>query len=138
MLYRMPLMSALGLMLAANVSSALGTMVASDLTNACQRLLDNGDDIQCVAYIQGYVAGAEQAVIGEQPTQQTSSDFFQRAVRTRLGNATQVNAKGHIYCIPADEPFSAMAEKIVATGEEAETAAAVMESVLKQHYPCEG
>ncbi|WP_439136161.1 Rap1a/Tai family immunity protein [Pseudomaricurvus sp.] len=127
-----------GLLLLANIASALDAMTADDLTRACQRLLDGGNDVQCVAYIQGYIAGAEQTTFGEQSSQQDSSDFFQRAVRTRLGETTQINAQGHVYCIPAEESFRAFADKVVTVGEEANiTAEEIMEAVLKQHFPCE-
>lgn len=147
MVCRLQWIPIIGLSLLANVASALDTMTAGDLTRACQRFLADESDAQCVAYIQGYVAGAEQTVVGEQTGQQSSSDFFQRAVRTRLGETTQVKTHGHVYCIPANESFRTFADNIVTAGEskastgkasvDKMTAESIMDAVLELHYPCE-
>ncbi|MFN3233231.1 MAG: Rap1a/Tai family immunity protein [Alphaproteobacteria bacterium] len=143
--------AALVLAFAAVPAQAVKWVSGPELIGHCKAYTDaptSLDGVVCVAYIQGFLGGAEatDATVEENVLsqyQQDHSAFMRRVVRTRLGRSVEEYGATALanYCLPLAEPVTRVVLRVVQyidAHPEAESlnAQEVVYGALKEHYPC--
>ena len=132
-------------------AGAVKWVSGSELIGHCQAYVDaptSLDGVVCVAYIQGFLGGAEatdaeveNSVRAEYPER---SDYMKRVVRTRV-SASRIELFGATalanYCLPLAEPTSRVVANVVAYIEshpeqESLNAQEIVYGALQEYYPC--
>lgn len=137
------------LLLTATPAAAMEWLDAEDLERSCGAFLDGStepDAALCLAYMQGFLAGAD-AVPGitwPDPTSGDDESYSERAARTRLGSLRMLKLRADKpdYCL--DESLSAIqiVETVAGylethTESQRLTNAEVVYEALINEYPCE-
>lgn len=132
-------------------ASAVKWVSGEELIGHCKAYMDaptSLDGVVCVAYIQGFLGGAEatdatveQNVLSQY--QQNHSDFMRRVVRTRLGRSVEEYGATALadYCLPLAEPVTRVVNQVVVYIDEhpeahSLNAQEIVYGALKEHYPC--
>lgn len=137
------------LLLAASPANAMEWLSAEELESSCDAFLAGSTDSDaalCLAYMQGFLAGAEAAPGVTRPDKAADRDetYAERAARTRLGTLRMMRLRAHEpdYCL--DDSLSAVqiVETVAAYLESHEevlklsNAEAVYEALVHE-FPCE-
>lgn len=139
-------------MMLATPASALEWLSETELERQCKSFLgdpQSRDGASCVAFIQGFLAGAEatDGIVAERVKQMhasTGDSYSDRAIRTRIGSRLKEYGTPYYasYCISKDVSSAAVIGKVVDflndhPDEPGLTANQIVYMSLVHHFPCE-
>jgi len=144
-------LSALIVLAVATPTLAVKWVSGEELIGHCKAYNDaptSLDGIVCVAYVQGFLGGAEATdpAVEENVRAQypQPTDFMERVVRTRLGRQVEQFGATALagYCLPVAEPVTQVVFNIVTfidghPESASMTAQEIVYGALKQYYPCQ-
>lgn len=139
-------------LLYATPAAAVEWLTESQLEDRCDSFLgDQGsrDGALCVAFIQGFLAGAEatDGIVAErvkrlQPA--TGDSYSDRAIRTRIGSRLKQYGTPYYagYCIAGEVSSQTVIEKVISylnnhPDDPSLTANQIVYMALVHHFPCE-
>ena len=142
----------IGGLLSATPAAALEWLKESELEKQCDSFLENHesrDGALCVAFIQGFLAGAEatDGIVAERVKRlqsPTGDSYSDRAIRTRIGNRLKQYGSPYYagYCIAEEVSSQTVIGKVIDylnnhPDDPGLTANQAVYMALVHHFPCE-